>query len=198
MPSIIDPTDAPIPGASLTSSPEERGSWEKPPKFTDPQNAIEELFFRLINNEENLENVLDLMRSGTPVEDIAQVLLYTGFTEGLWTPDLILVLAEPLMYILLNLAELTGIEAVIYPEEDFEFDKESNSSRLARLRSKAGTVDPNEAEDSVLANLNEPDIVPRSLLQRLQEAVGDQAETQGIAADGDRVADQTGEQQNGN
>ena len=36
-----------------------------------------------------------IIDDGTPLDQIAQVLLYRGYTKGLYTPDLMLMLAEP-------------------------------------------------------------------------------------------------------
>lgn len=171
----IDPFDVPTPGASLTQSPESKQLWETPPKFTDPQAAIEEIFFRMTEDEENLDNILDLMRNETPVEDIAQVLLYRGFTQGLWNPDMIVMLIEPTIYILLNLAEYAKIEAVIYPEDDtmfddeFQTDDERSTSLMKIVKGKNEETDSGAEIGS--GDISEPNVVPKSLMDRITSAV---------------------------
>ena len=44
--------------------------------------------------------------------------MFKGFTDGLWTPDLMLLLIEPTAYILLALGERALIDPIIYHEED--------------------------------------------------------------------------------
>ena len=59
------------------------------------------------------------------VVDIAQVMLFTGFTEGKWDVNLMMLLIEPTAYMLLALAERAGIDPVIFRgEEDDEVEEE--------------------------------------------------------------------------
>jgi hypothetical protein len=41
---------------------------------------------------------------------MAQVILYKGYTEGLWNPDLMLSLIEPTIYLLINIADYADIK----------------------------------------------------------------------------------------
>ena len=43
----VNPFNAPIPGESLITNPEERKPWEQPPKHTEIQPVMEELFISL-------------------------------------------------------------------------------------------------------------------------------------------------------
>ena len=58
------------------------------------------------------------MEDGIPIMDITRFILFKGFTDGLWSPDLLLLLIEPTAYILLALAERALIDPLIYHEED--------------------------------------------------------------------------------
>jgi hypothetical protein len=114
----MDPFDAPIPGESLTADPAMKAPYEQPPQFTSKDEAVEEIFMRM-TDEEVIDEFLDLMRMGTPVEYIAQVVLFEGFRTGKFNPDLMLLLIEPVIYILLYLADYGGIDnVVLYPEDD--------------------------------------------------------------------------------
>ena len=66
---IRNPFDAPIPGQSLTDTPG-NNKWEHPPQ------------------------TLLLLHSGVSVEALTKGVLFSGFTEGKWTPDLAVLLAE--------------------------------------------------------------------------------------------------------
>lgn len=169
----FDVLDRPTPGASLTADPSVRQPHEKPPKFTDPQRAIEELFLRMVEDEDNLDRVLDLLRQGTPVEKIAQVFLYRGFTRGLWTPDLILVLIEPTIYILLSLAEYAGIEAVLAPDEDGDIEDSfpDSGSRATALTNMMAKNMQQDTEQESQVPTTTPSVVPQSLRERLSEAL---------------------------
>lgn len=128
---LMNPFDAPIPGESLTTDPESRMPFEKPPKFTEVDPAIREIFMR-ITDEENLDNILDILREKTPVEDLAQVILFEGFRQGQYTPDLMLLLIEPTIYLLLSIANYAQIDVSLYPEEDFPEEENEDGGASTR------------------------------------------------------------------
>lgn len=111
----------PIPGQSLTSSPEERRPFEQAPEFIKFKDALDYTASELLLKE----NYMPLMQSvadGVPIVDLALQIGYVGFREGRWNPDLMLMLMEPLMYLLMALAEKAGIEYKIDNEEDEDDD----------------------------------------------------------------------------
>lgn len=177
---VFDPFDAPIPGASLTSDPDNRAPYETPPQITDPQAAIEEIFFRMVEDPENLDNMLDLMRDDVPVEDITQVLLFKGFADGLWTPDMVLNLIEPTIYILLNLAEYAGIEPVLYPEDDMDeldaYDTEDTRAGDIRKLVAGETKETLSEMQGDVSQLPTPTVVPKSLQERIMSKVSKEGE----------------------
>ena len=113
----------PIPGQSLTADPDNPAPYERPPKFTSIHAASEFIFGKLIE-EETYMQVMELLSDDMPIMDITQTLLFKGFTEGQWSPDLMLMLVEPVAYMLLALAERAQIDPVIYrSEEEDEVDE---------------------------------------------------------------------------
>ena len=70
----------PIPGESLTRSPEDRYAWEQPPAITDPREASR-FFLTKLTEPEVYNSVLDSVEQGTPLMDIAQVLMYQAFVD---------------------------------------------------------------------------------------------------------------------
>ena len=107
----------PIPGQSLTADPDNPAPYEKPPQFTSVHAASEYIFGKLIE-EETYVQLMDLLDDDMPVMDIVRTLLFQGFTEGKWNPDLLMMLVEPVAYMLLALAERADIDPVIYRGED--------------------------------------------------------------------------------
>ena len=107
----------PIPGQSLTSDPSSPAPYEKPPQYTSVHEASEEIFAGLIE-EETYKELMGLLVEDVPVMDIVQTLLFAGFKEGKWNPDLMLMLVEPVAYMLLALAERAGIDPKIYTGEE--------------------------------------------------------------------------------
>ena len=97
----------PIPGQSLTNDPEQPWPWEGQPKFSDMNDALE-YFFDKFTEEELFEDLMDLLEDGVPVMSLVEIFLQQGFQEGLFNPDLMLLLAEPLAYMLIALADEEG------------------------------------------------------------------------------------------
>ena len=113
----------PIPGQSLTADPDNPAPYEKPPRFTSVHEASEFIFEKLID-EETYMPMMQMMADDMPIMDITQTVLFQGFTEGQWSPDLMLMLVEPVAYMLLALAERAQIEPIIYrAEEEDEVDE---------------------------------------------------------------------------
>ena len=57
---------------------------------------------------------------GTPVDELTQTILYRAMSTGKVNPDLMLLLVEPLMYLIIAIAENSDIEPVIYEGEEID------------------------------------------------------------------------------
>ena len=123
-------TARPIPGQSLTSNPETSQPWETPPEFTTKDEALTH-FLTLFQDEERYQAIIESLEEGVSVMDLVAMFLTQSFQEGEINPDLMLMLAEPLAFILMAFGERAGIEVTIVddpddPEsddEDAEFNK---------------------------------------------------------------------------
>ena len=118
----VNPFNAPIPGESLTASPENPNSWERPPEYTDQDEAMMAVYM-VLTEQDTLKQLIGIISEGVPLDEIAQVLLYKGYTEGKYTPDMMLMLAEPTIYLLIAIADYAEIkDYVLYNEEDEDPD----------------------------------------------------------------------------
>ena len=124
----------PIPGQSLTDSPDQSYPWESPPEYTNFQKAFNYLAEELLE-EDIYISLMVAMGKGVPISDITLQLLQRGFQEGKWNPDLLLMLIEPTMYLLMALAEKAEIEPRLYGDEEEDLDDEEQNERL-QLQSK--------------------------------------------------------------
>ena len=106
-----------IPGEGLLGNPEDPWPWEKPPAFSSVVRASEYIFSEF-TKEELYPELLAAMDEEILIMDITRFILFKGFTDGLWTPDLLVLLIEPTTYMLLALAERALIDPIIYREED--------------------------------------------------------------------------------
>jgi len=130
-----------IPGQSLTNNPEQPYPFEQAPEFTELRDALEFMFYRF-TEEDFYVPAIQRISEGVPVMEIVQLVLFKGFSEGKWNPDLMLLLLEPCTYMLMALAERAGIaDYVIYPGEEEEDAAEeevlgvkNDSEKLQRLK----------------------------------------------------------------
>jgi len=115
--------EKPIPGQSLTNSPDQAYPWEGAPELTSTKDAIQKIFLELLKDE-NLEMFAGLMAKKVPVADLATMIGMASFTKGKMNPDLMMTIIEPTMYMLLSIAEKVGIEPVIYRGEEEDIANE--------------------------------------------------------------------------
>ena len=125
-----------IPGQSLTSDPETPMPFERPPKLTNRGEALE-YYFELLTEEEMYLSDIDAVESGIPLMDVVKPLLIQGFQEGLFNPDMVMLLAEPLTYMIAALAERADIDFTIMGDEDeYNDDVEDTEKVPAPLMNK--------------------------------------------------------------
>jgi hypothetical protein len=114
--------DGPIAGQSMTASPESKMDWDGPPEYSSVREASEAIFLDILE-EDNLKPIVTMLQDGVPVSDITQVLLLTGFSKGKFNPDLLMLLIEPVMYMIMAVADKFGITNVkIYKGEEEDDD----------------------------------------------------------------------------
>ena len=168
----------PIPGQSLTNSPEEPYNWEKPSEYTNPREAMIYVFESL-TVPETTTNILLSLSNGVGVIDIASITLYSGFLEGKWNPDLMALLMEPTMYMIMALAEKANIDFDLEAgdrDKPEEIDGEnqlktitSGVSELDKMRQIASSrVSPQSVPQEVRTMIEETELSP-SLLEKVEK-----------------------------
>jgi len=167
-----------IPGQSLTNSPEQPYNWEKPAEYSNPREAMLYVFENL-TVPETTTNILLSLGNGVGVIDIASITLYSGFLEGKWNPDLMMLLMEPTMYMIMALAEKADIpysleagddEAPVEMSPDEQLSTiEKGISDLDKMKQvAAGRVSPQSVPQDVREIIEETELSP-SLLERVKE-----------------------------
>ena len=152
----------PIPGESLTNSPDATYPWEQPTQFTELEPAIDALFIEL-TEPEAYHSIINLVDNKVPLGDIAQIILTDGFQKGMWNPDLLLLLIEPTMYMIMALAEKAGImDAVVYQGEE-EDEEDENNEQLSSIE-KAIDI----AQDRVVPKAK-AGVIPKDIETKLAE-----------------------------
>ena len=110
-------TDRPIAGQSLTNDPSTPLPFERPPKFTSKQEAVE-YFFDYVTAEDRYFEIINVLDEGVTVMELVELILVSSFRKGEINPDLMMLIAEPLAYILISLAEKEGIRVTIVKDSD--------------------------------------------------------------------------------
>ena len=135
--STSNPFDAPIPGQSLTDIPGNY-PWEHPPQFTDLNEAAEFVWDNL-HEENKLEQILLLLKSGVSVEGLTRGMLFTGFIDGKWNVDLALLLTEIVFNQVLAIgvkAKIKNIKILSSDNSNAEFRKEYGKLMMSKNKEK--------------------------------------------------------------
>jgi len=159
--------DAPIPGESLTSSPDNAKSWERPPQYVNEDRAMEALYL-LLTDQDKLPDLIKLIDSGTPIDEIAQIILYQGYTAGQYNPDLMLTMIEPTIYLLIAIADYAEIkDYTLYEGEEDDPDTEIPGDNITPVDMDGDGI-PDEKTDEPRITKPDEDAVSESLLSRIK------------------------------
>ena len=145
-----NPFDAPVPGQSLTDKP---GSapWEHPPQITDTGEAADFIFDRL-TTPQMAEQVIAMLDSGVPVEAIGRIVVFAGFTEGKWTPDVAFIIAEPVMKMIAAIGIQGGVKKFRISMQDLT----NNKSMESIMNVKASKEKFEQAAENIRKDLPKP------------------------------------------
>ena len=162
---------APIPGQSLTNSTENPYSWEKPPEFTNPREALDDVVGSIMQPEA-MKNIVSALAQGAAVADLGTAILYAKFNEGKISPDAMMLLAEPVMYTIMAIGEEANIKYNIegndLDEFDDEDDVEDGDAKLNEFRNVLTDIKKGATKDMKPSNIN-TNVVPESILAQVKE-----------------------------
>ncbi len=172
-------TGRPIPGQSLTSNPDEPRPFEGPPDFTNFKEALDYTVVELLEPEAYL-SLMGAVGDNVPILDLVMQITYVGFREGKWNPDLMLMLIEPLIFVLMSLAEKAGIEYRIDSEDDDEDDdtlfeeRAKNIADVAKEKLQNSNKSPSGLINQEILQKIEEAEVPESLLAKTEEPISEE------------------------
>jgi len=141
---MADVFSAPIPGQSLTDTPKNY-PWERPAEITDPREAIK---FHLdgINRPEALDNIIEMLQLGIPVNALSKTALTTAQMEGIHSVDVSLIIGDVIKEEFISIAEEAGIDYVTGDEpSEMDIKEKEEQEVLALLRKKIGAADEMDA-----------------------------------------------------
>jgi len=104
-----------IPGFGMTQ-PKGKWAWENPPQFSDPNDAIDAIVEKFDENttKANLEK---LLLAGISVEEIINITVMNGFTEGKFNPDVAELIKPALAVKLLTMAQEKDIPVRMFVDD---------------------------------------------------------------------------------
>ena len=148
-----------IPGSSLTRSPEDAYTWEQPPVISSSR-AASVFFFSKLMEPKVYNAVLDSVEEGTPLMDIAQMLMYQAFVDGIINPDLMMIMVEQVVYMLAAMCELQNVDFIIQEDDEDDIEEEITSELINSYFTKENIEIPEE----IAKQLEEADIPERRSL----------------------------------
>ena len=154
-----------VPGQSLTNDPKQPYKWEQPPEFVNTKEASLYVF-SVLTTPETIPNLLESVSKGVGVIDLASIVLYSGFLEGKWNPDLMSLLMEPTMYMIMALAEKANIKYIVDTRED---DKEPEITGEQQEKTlKSGLTALQEIKNQTINRIN-PQTIPVEVREQIEQ-----------------------------
>ena len=105
-----NPFDTPIPGQSLTDTPK-NWAWENPPRFTNPEKAAQFIWGKL-HKKDTASKILILLEAGVSVEALTKVIIFSGFIEGAYTPDVAFLITPIIEKMILAMGKAAKVEKI--------------------------------------------------------------------------------------
>mgnify|MGYP003638462000 FL=1 len=159
--------EGPVPGQALTNAPDQAYPWEQPPEMTSVKEAREKIFLDLLEPQ-RLKGVQDLMLNDISVNAIAEVVLTEGFRKGKFNPDMMLNLLEPTMYMLMAIAEKSGIQPIV-DSDDQGFEEEDEETVQNAVNERNQSVKEGQRFRDVKVKTIQPTAVGKDIEARLEK-----------------------------
>ena len=129
-----NPFDGPIPGQGLTDEPGNY-PWEHPPQFTDVVEASEFVWDRL-HRPAFTEQVLAMLDAGIPVEALGRIIIFNGFMEGKWNPDVAFLIAAPVMKMIATMGITAGVDKIKMSMSDITNNEQIQSIAKTKVNAE--------------------------------------------------------------
>lgn len=158
-----------IPGQSLTNSPDQPYPWEQPAEFANPREALNNILSSLLQPEA-VKELINALASGASVGDLAMAITYAKFTEGKINPDTMLLVIEPIMYLIMSIGEEANIQYNIDNDDIDEEDEEEMEEKLQEFKSAVENIKAGVLNKEVKPENLKSGAVDKALLDRVKEA----------------------------
>ena len=149
---VGDPFDSPVAGQSLTDTPGNY-PWEHEPQFTDPEEITEYLWVTM-HKKQFTEELIAMLDAGVPVEAIGRTVLFGGFMEGKFSPDLAFIITEPVMKMIAAIGIKGGVKRIVFSLEDLTNKQQLREiTKVKMAKEKVAEISESTQEDIKKAGL---------------------------------------------
>lgn len=126
--------DRPIPGMALT---QELGKfpWQQPPMITDRDEAVQ-FYIDKFQDDDLMDDVIQLMESGVPVNDVTQAMLRLSVANGTHSIDTALIVGPVVHQYLKSSAKIMGVDVI----DEFDTNKKKAAAKSQRMISRASML----------------------------------------------------------
>jgi hypothetical protein len=119
------------PGHSLTQD-NSQWPWGQPPQDADPDVALEKAIGR-IKNPKLKNEMLKLLMVGVSIEVIVEGIIFQGFQEGMFTPDVGMLMKPSLAIFIADLAEEENIPYRLFENDNAGKEREMDDETFFRM-----------------------------------------------------------------
>ena len=140
--------DRPMPGQSLTDDPATPRPFEQPPTYTKKEEVLE-YYFEVLTQENTYQTILEALLSDVPIMDVVKSLLFRDFQEGMFNPDMMLLVAEPLAYMIAALAERADVDFTIMGDPDEYPSMEKGNLEMLNESLKSAEEPPEDFPEEI-------------------------------------------------
>jgi hypothetical protein len=91
-----------------------------------------EYIWQTLHQEQFIEQILGMLDAGVPVEALGRVILFAGFTEGKFTPDVAFIITESVMKMIASIGMKGGVKNIKLSLQDITNNKQIKE--IAKLK----------------------------------------------------------------
>ena len=99
-----------------------------------------------ITHPDYVKQVIAMLDAGIPVEALGRIIIFNGFMEGKWNPDVAFIIAEPVMKMIATMGLTAGVEKIRMSMSDIT----NNEQIQSIVRTKVNAEETAQAAKSEL------------------------------------------------
>jgi len=107
-----------------------------------------------MHKKEFVQELIGMLDAGVPVEAIGRTVLFGGFMEGKFSPDLAFIITEPVMKMIAAIGINGGVENIIFSLEDLTNKQQIREiTKVKMAKEKISDITESTQEDIKKAGL---------------------------------------------